>query len=83
MAEVKRKKGENFDSLMRRFRRRVQSSGKLIQAKKIRFRKGKASKNKQQASAVHRISIAREREYLSKIGKLPVEEEKFQRREQR
>lgn len=39
MAEVKRKKGETFDALYRRFQRRIQSSGKILQAKKIRFLK--------------------------------------------
>lgn len=60
--------------MMRRFRRRVQSSGKLIQAKKVRFRASKSSKNKQHASALHRIAIRRERDYLERTGKLPVDE---------
>ncbi|MDP3985166.1 MAG: 30S ribosomal protein S21 [bacterium] len=74
MLEVRRKKGEHFDALLRRFKRRVQQSGTLIQAKKIRFHDGASSKTAKKKSALHRISIAEKREYLSKIGKLPVEE---------
>lgn len=74
MAEVKRKKGENFDSLMRRFRRRVQQSGRLLQAKKVRFRSKALNKTKKKKSALHRIEASEERAYLEKIGKLPKED---------
>jgi len=37
VVDVKRKKGERFDSLLRRFNRRVIESGKIFQARKIRF----------------------------------------------
>lgn len=81
MAEVRRKKGESFDSLLRRFKRRIQQSGKLIQAKKVRFHAAPATKRKRRTSALHRLEVAREREYLEKIGKLPVEERPYGRRE--
>jgi len=71
--EVKRKKGETFESLMRRFSRRVQQSGKLIQAKKIRFRIRKKSRNLQRASALRRAELREKHEYLKKIGKLKEE----------
>lgn len=68
--EVKRKKGETFESLMRRFSRRVQQSGKLLQAKKIRFHVRTKSRNLRRVSALRREELRRKREYLKKIGKL-------------
>jgi len=37
VAEVKRKKSETFESLLRRFHKKIQQSGRLIQSRKIRF----------------------------------------------
>ena len=37
MAEAKRKKNETFESLLRRFNKKLMQSGKLLQAKKIRY----------------------------------------------
>lgn len=74
MAEIKKRKGETFESLMRRFRRRMQQSGKLLQAKKVRFLKTDPNKTKRKHSALHRLDMAKRRAYLAKIGKLPVEE---------
>ena len=54
MIDVKRRKNETFDALLRRFQRRVQSSGTIIQAKKIRFHKKDGSKNKRRESALFR-----------------------------
>lgn len=73
MTEVKRKKGESFESLLRRFGRRVQSSGRLIQAKKVRFHEAPKSKTKKKRSALHKIAVQEKRTYLEKIGKLPDE----------
>ena len=44
MIEVKKKDRETSESLIRRFGRRVQQSGVLVQARKIRFRKDEKSK---------------------------------------
>ncbi|MFC1787943.1 30S ribosomal protein S21, partial [Patescibacteria group bacterium] len=35
--EVKRRKGESFEALLRRFGRRIQQSGKMLEARKLRF----------------------------------------------
>lgn len=70
MAEVKRRKGETFDALLRRFSRRVQSSGKILQAKKIRFHKKEGSRNKQRESALYREAKRAEYDYLIKTGQL-------------
>ena len=73
MAEVKRRKGETFDALLRRFQRRVQSSGKILQFKKVRFLKKEGSKNKRRESALYREAKRSEYEYLLKTGQLKEE----------
>ncbi|MFZ2803965.1 MAG: hypothetical protein WA001_01960 [Patescibacteria group bacterium] len=77
MIEVKRRKAETFDSLLRRFQRRVQSSGKILQAKKIRFHKKDASKTKRHESALRREDKRKDYEYQLKTGQL---KEEFQRK---
>jgi ribosomal protein S21 len=70
VSEVKRKKGETFESFIRRFTKRMQQSGKLIQARKIRYHEHAKSRNLRRASALRRHTISEEREYLKKVGKL-------------
>lgn len=80
MVEVKRKRGESFESMMRRFSRRLQLSGKIRHAKKIRFYGGLKSKAELKKSALRRIELQREYEKLKKLGKLPEEEIKMKKR---
>ena len=80
MTEVKRKKGESFESLLRRFSRRVQQSGKIIQAKKIRFRQEIKSDNKKRESALRRETLKTKREYMVKTGRIKDDLEKAYRR---
>lgn len=70
MAEIKRKKGETFESFVRRFNRKLQQSGKLIQSRKIRFHERTKSRTKLRADALRRKGITEKREYLKKIGQL-------------
>lgn len=79
LAEVKRKKGESFEALMRRFSKKIQQSGKLIQSRKVRYHESKKNKTKIRESAARRQKIESKREYLKKIGKL-VEEPRNNRR---
>lgn len=81
MIEVKRKKGESFESLIRRFSRRVQDSGRMIQARKIRFHAQSMSKNASKATALRREELREKREYLIKSGQAT--EEDFRRRGKR
>jgi ribosomal protein S21 len=68
--EVKRKDGESFESLIRRFTKKTIQSGKILQAKKVRFfNKGK-TKRELKDSALRRIKIGSHLDYLKKIGKL-------------
>lgn len=76
MAEIHRRKGESFESLMRRFTRKVQQSGRLIQSRKIRFHHRAKSRNLRRESALRRLEIRRQREYLRKIGRLEDEEQR-------
>lgn len=80
MAEVKRKKGETFDALFRRFQRRIQSSGKVLQAKKIRFHKKDEKLTRRRAGALRREEMRAKYEYEFKTGKLKEEKKKPFRR---
>jgi ribosomal protein S21 len=71
--EIKRKPRESFESFMRRFTKAVQESGRLIQAKKIRFQGKEKSRPERRKDALKRVAIRRQKEYLKKIGKLKEE----------
>lgn len=70
MPETKRKPKESFESLLRRFNRQVQQSGKILQAKKIRFYTRPKSKRALKETALRRIMIEEKKEYLKRVGKL-------------
>ncbi|NIR65148.1 MAG: 30S ribosomal protein S21 [Phycisphaerae bacterium] len=80
MAEVKRKKGESFEALVRRFNRRVQQSGKILQARKIRFRQEEKSYTKKKASALRRKDLREKREFMVKTGRIKDDLERAYRR---
>lgn len=70
MVEVKRRKGESFESLLRRYSRRMQQSGKALEARKLRYFAAKPTKNKLKESALRRNEIRVKRDYLMCIGQL-------------
>lgn len=70
MAEVKRKKSESFESLVRRFNKKLQQSGRLIQSRKIRFHEKSKNRTRTKKEALRRLEIGEQRDYLKKIGKL-------------
>ena len=74
MADIKRKPNESFEAFMRRTKKTWQSSGKLIQAKKVQFFETTKSKNMRRKSALRRNEITEKMAYLRKIGRLPEEE---------
>ncbi|OGL65311.1 hypothetical protein A3B21_02320 [Candidatus Uhrbacteria bacterium RIFCSPLOWO2_01_FULL_47_24] len=80
MVEVKRRRGESFESMLRRFSRRLQLSGKIRHAKKIRFHAGKKNETELKKSALRRVELQREYDKLKKLGKLPEETMKRGRR---
>ncbi|MEK7452339.1 MAG: 30S ribosomal protein S21 [Patescibacteria group bacterium] len=79
MVDVKRRKGESFESLLRRYSRRLQQSGKVLETRKLRYHSSEPTKNKLKASAIRRNEIRVKRDYLSRIGQL-VDEPKTQKR---
>jgi len=70
MVEIKRKKGESFEGLIRRFSKRMQQSGKIIEAKQRKFVQPKKNKSARKESALVGQKLRKKREYLRKIGKL-------------
>ena len=69
MIEVKRKDRETTESLIRRFSRRIQQSGVLMQVRRSRFRKDEKSKTKKREEALYKIRIRKEIDKLKKMGK--------------
>ena len=70
MVQVSKKNGESNESLVRRFVRKIQSSGKLLQAKKKQFKQPKENKRKLRQQAIRRSKVKAEKDHLRKIGKL-------------
>lgn len=79
VSEVKRKKGESFESFMRRVKQRWQQSGRILQAKKVQFFLPSKSKNFQRKRTVERLKMISKINYLRKIGKLPEEENELKK----
>ena len=75
MVEVKSKGNESFEKLIRRFTKKIIQSGKLLQARKIRFKTKAKNPLQKKEGALHRMKAQDQREYLRKIGKL--EENEF------
>lgn len=69
MIEVKKKEKETSESLIRRFTRRVQQSGVLMRARKVRFRNEEKSKTEKRDEALYKIKIRKEIDKLKKLGK--------------
>jgi ribosomal protein S21 len=80
LVEVKRKDGETFESLLRRFNRKIQQSGVLVRARKIRFFAPSRSRNLLREDALRRAENREKREELKRLGKLPVYSTRFKRR---
>ncbi|MDP2966844.1 MAG: hypothetical protein Q8N87_00260 [bacterium] len=66
--EVKKQERENSQSLIRRFRKKVQKSGILLRARKIRFRQRSKNKEMKKRTALRREKLKAEYEKLEKLG---------------
>lgn len=66
--EVKKQERENSQSLIRRFRKKVQKSGILLRARKIRFRQRPKNKEMKKRTALRREKLKAEYEKLEKLG---------------
>ncbi len=78
MIEVKKKDNESVGSLLRRFSRKVQQSGLLLQARSVRFQEKSKSRTERRKSALRRNELSAQRERDRKLGKLE-EEFKFKK----
>lgn len=70
MVEVHKRENESSDSLIRRFSRKVQQSGILLQARKVRYYQRKKSKKKLREEAQRRSELQMERDRLIKLGEI-------------
>ncbi len=69
MVEVRRRQHETVGAMLRRFTRKVQGSGILINARKNRFYAAAPSRRAVRLAALRRLGRARERMRLEKLGK--------------
>ena len=72
--EVKRKKGESFEAVFRRFSRRQQQSGKVLDVRAGRYFARTPKPNKVKASKLRSLEKGAKREYLLKTGKVKEED---------
>lgn len=72
MIEVEKKEHESNESLMRRFSRKVQSTGMFKRNKKRQFREKQPTRTQRRESAIRRERVRKEDEYLIRIGKKEV-----------
>ncbi len=78
--DIKRKKGESFEAMFRRFSRRLQQSGKVLSLRSRRTHLRKPNHNKVHESALRRLEMGAKREYLLRSGKLIEEDRRSHRR---
>lgn len=69
MIEVKKKDRESSESLIRRFSRKVQQSGVLVQARRSRFREEEKTKREIREGAMYRTKVKKIVDRLKKMGK--------------
>ncbi len=70
VVEVRRKEKEPVGSLLRRFTRRVQQSGVLLNARQARFYRKPKTKRQVKASALRREQLRSQRREMMKMGLL-------------
>ncbi len=70
MADLKRKKGESFESFLRRFKNSLKNNKRLESFKKKRSFSKLKTKIQLKKSALAKIDLGKKFEYLRKTGKL-------------
>ncbi len=70
MVVYKRKKGERFETFLRRFSTGLRKSGKLFKARAKQFREEKMTKKKKKTRTLVGMKLKAKKDYLRKIGKL-------------
>ncbi len=69
MIQVQKKDRETSENLIKRFTRRVQQSGTLMEVRRSRFRKGDKSKIERRDEALYKNKIRKEIGKLKKMGR--------------
>lgn len=75
---IKKRDNESNERLIRRFTRRIQTSGLLLRIKKRQYFEKAKNRNQSKKDALRRIYLRSKEDYLRKIGEL--EEDTFGRR---
>lgn len=70
MIEVRRKEKESIQSLLYRFKKSIQQSGILLEARERRFYQRKKSRQAKKRAALRREELKRKYEKLRKLGQL-------------
>ncbi len=70
MTEFKRKKGESFESFLRRFNRGLKNSHTLTIARAKTTNKPKKTKRQQKQKALFSMDLRNRNSYLRKTGKM-------------
>jgi len=78
--EVKRKKGETFESFLRRFNKRLIQSKVILEFKDRAHEKKTVSRNKQNLLAIERKKYREKIEYMKKTGRFVEDKKKKKRR---
>ena len=78
MTEFKRKKGESFESFLRRFNRGLKNSRTLNIARSKTVNKPKKTKRQIKNKALFGLELSNRNSYLRKIGKM--KEETYKKR---
>lgn len=77
--EVQKTGNESSLSLLRRFSKRVQSSGVLTKKRSLRYKTRNQSTLRKKTATLKFLDRMAEREKLAKLGKLPVEKKRGRR----
>ena len=70
---IKKRENETNERLLRRFSRRIQTSGLLLRAKKRQYFERLKNKNRRRKDALRRLSLRTQSDYLRRIGVLEEE----------
>ncbi len=68
--EVRKKEKETSQNLIRRFTKRVQQSGVLLQARRTMFKQRTKSDESKKRAALRREDLKKQYQILKKLGKL-------------
>lgn len=70
---IRRRDNESNERLIRRFSRRIQTSGLLLRAKKRQYFERTKNKNQKRKEALRRLYLRARSDYLRKVGLLEEE----------